>query len=88
MAAQYLHVDTTATTTAQIKDFDARFIAYIKNDDTTNKLYISFEGDVAENYITVLPNEALENLSDFINPNKIYYKSSASTVAFRILGIK
>lgn len=76
--------EATAAVTAATYELKADKVIFIANDDTTNNLQVSFDGT---NYFTV---KAGESFTDFgeVRVHTVSYKSSASTVAFRIWGLK
>lgn len=84
----HLTINATASTTEVSVNFGVEHIVFIANDDATNNLLINFDDNdtTAGNVIVLKPNEVLNNLNREVR--KVHYKSSASTVAFRVLGIK
>lgn len=86
----YTHsfVSADASTTEASASFPADTIHFISNDDDTNNLLLNFDGyDTTEDStLVLLPGEVLENLPRRVS--SINYASSASTVAFRILGLR
>lgn len=76
--------EATAAVTAATYELKADKVVFITNDDSTNDLQMSFDGT---NYFTV---KAGESFTDFgnVRVHTISYKSSASTVAFRIWGLQ
>lgn len=74
----------TPTSVTPFTQGDAKRINYIANDDATNNLWVSLDNSTTEsNYIVVLPGEALTDIE--IPFNTLWYRSSAATVACRIL---
>ena len=86
--AQYATLNGTATTSPQTFSAKCNSIVYISNDDETNILYVSFAGDVADKYIAVLPAEKLTCFPEGLDVFTLTYKSAASTVNFRFLGLR
>jgi len=65
-------------------DGECKKINFVINDDTTNNLWISLDNSTTEaNYIVVKPGEALVDIE--LPFHAVWYRSSASTVAFRML---
>lgn len=89
MAAKIVTKNATATVTEASYALKADSIKFIANDDGTNDLYISFVGSIADgnDYIVVKAGETFSNF-DEIPAHTIYYKASASTVAFRVIGVQ
>ena len=78
---------TAAVTPVEVVPFtqgDAKKINFVANDDATNDLWISLDNSTTEaNYLVVKPGEALVDIE--IPFHAVWYRSSASTVAFRML---
>jgi hypothetical protein len=89
MAAKLVTKNATATVTEASYELLADAIKFIANDDTTNDLYISLNGSIADgnDYMIVKAGETFSNF-DEVPSHTIYYKASASTVAFRVVGIQ
>lgn len=87
MANRYVTFNGTATTTEQTTDVKVDKIKFIANDDSTNDLYLAFDGSTAtaNEKIVVKPGESFANFDD-ISCFTLAYESSASTVAFRVIG--
>lgn len=88
MAKRYVTINGSATTTEQTTTLKADRIKFIANDDDTNDLYLAFDGSTAtaNEKIVLKPGETMSNL-DEINCYTLAYESSASTVAFRVVGV-
>jgi len=77
---------TSATITEQTERFIVTNLLLLKNDDLTNDLYINFNAPTTSaNCICLKPGESLEDLD--LPISSVYYKSSASTVSFRLIGV-
>lgn len=76
----------TATTNEQTATFKITTVLLIKNDDLTNDLIVNFNAPTsAANCICLKPGESIEDLE--LPVSSVYYKSSAATVAFRLIGV-
>lgn len=89
MAGKLVTKNATASVTEASYEIKADKIKFVANDDTTNDLYISFNGSIASgnDYVVVKAGETFSNF-DEIQAHTIYYKASASTVAFRVIGLQ
>ena len=85
MAANYysksLVAGVSVTTLAINKDFNQLAIT---NDSPSGILYVSFEQDIASDYVPIFPFQEL-NLD--ISITNLYYKSSVENVSFRLFGL-
>jgi hypothetical protein len=85
-------VNGTATTTSTAYELLSDKVKFIANDDATNDLWVAFNEDIEDssgvgNYLVVKAGETFTAF-DELRAKTIWVKSSASTVAFRVVGVK
>jgi hypothetical protein len=84
-STKFAHLNSTLTTVTAAQTFPANtnFIS-IFNSDSTNNVLISFDGDVTTFPLLPLGNFSFD-CNDFKSRNTLNLKSSASTIAVKIV---
>lgn len=85
MASQYVSKDLQATTHVQSVEVNTELLLLLINDSSTGNLFVSFEQDKTDDYVTLKPGEKYTNLD--IQICRLYFKCSEGTVNFRFFGL-
>lgn len=88
MAEKYIFLSKIATTVPQLCDARCGDIVVISNDSPEYDLYVSFEENIVDDYITIKAGEQWKDYPTNVNIATLWYKSNGSNCPFRFFGDK